>query len=103
MAKKTFNIITIGCQMNKSDSERIASYLDELGYQKINERKDFFYILFSSPGGNVSNGITIYNFLRALPVRMIIHNIGIVDSIANVIFLGIDERYAVPHSSFLLL
>lgn len=30
--KKTYYIITIGCQMNKSDSERIAGYLEENGY-----------------------------------------------------------------------
>src|SRR5512135_3591076 len=29
---KTYHIITIGCQMNKNDSERIASYLEALGY-----------------------------------------------------------------------
>ncbi len=35
MKEKTYNIITIGCQMNKSDSERIASYLDGQGYVGI--------------------------------------------------------------------
>ncbi|PLX27925.1 tRNA (N6-isopentenyl adenosine(37)-C2)-methylthiotransferase MiaB [Candidatus Parcubacteria bacterium] len=29
---KLYYIITIGCQMNKSDSERIAKYLESLGY-----------------------------------------------------------------------
>lgn len=28
---QTYHIITIGCQMNKSDSERIAGYLEKLG------------------------------------------------------------------------
>lgn len=28
----TYHIITIGCQMNKADSERIASFLEERGY-----------------------------------------------------------------------
>ncbi|MDD5031466.1 MAG: MiaB/RimO family radical SAM methylthiotransferase [Patescibacteria group bacterium] len=30
--KKTYYIITIGCQMNKSDSERVAAYLEKHGY-----------------------------------------------------------------------
>ena len=30
---KTYHIITIGCQMNKSDSERVAGYLENLGYK----------------------------------------------------------------------
>lgn len=29
---KNYHIITIGCQMNKADSERLASYLESLGY-----------------------------------------------------------------------
>lgn len=32
MKNKTYHIITIGCQMNKSDSERIAGYLEKYGY-----------------------------------------------------------------------
>ena len=31
--KKSYHIITIGCQMNKSDSERIASYLEFYGFK----------------------------------------------------------------------
>lgn len=30
----TYNIITIGCQMNKSDSERIATYLEDNKYKE---------------------------------------------------------------------
>jgi tRNA-2-methylthio-N6-dimethylallyladenosine synthase len=30
----TYNIFTIGCQMNKSDSERLSSYLSDLGFKK---------------------------------------------------------------------
>lgn len=29
----TYNIITIGCQMNRADSERLASYLEKLGFK----------------------------------------------------------------------
>ncbi len=32
MNDKKYHIITIGCQMNKSDSERMASYLENIGY-----------------------------------------------------------------------
>lgn len=34
MNYKNFNIITIGCQMNKSDSERFLSYLLEKGFKE---------------------------------------------------------------------
>jgi ATP-dependent Clp protease, protease subunit len=65
------------------------------------EKPDTLYILFASGGGNVEPGIALYNYLRALPVEIIMHNTGSVDSIANVIFLSANARFASTHSSFL--
>lgn len=59
------------------------------------------YFLFSSTGGSVDAGIAMHNYLRALPVPITMHNTGSIDSIANVIFLAADERYANPHATFL--
>jgi len=59
------------------------------------------YFLFSCAGGSVNAGITLYNFLRALPVEIVMHNTGSIDSIATVIFLAASKRYAAKHSTFL--
>lgn len=59
------------------------------------------YILFSSGGGGVNAGITLYNFLRAIPTEVVFHNIGTVDSIATCIFLAGNKRYACDNSHFL--
>jgi ATP-dependent Clp protease, protease subunit len=61
------------------------------------------YFLFSSAGGHVDAGVTIYNYLRALPVKIVMHNNGSIDSIANVIFHAADsdDRHAAPHATFL--
>ena len=69
--------------------------------QKLNAGTDEFYILLSTPGGEVQSGLTIYNFLRGLPVPIIMHNIGNVDSIGNAIFLSGGQRFACPHSTFM--
>lgn len=60
------------------------------------------YFLFSSSGGLVNAGVTLYNYLRALPVKLTMHNVGSIDSIANAVFLAADERFAAPASAFLL-
>lgn len=62
------------------------------------------YFAFSSSGGETSAGIEFYNYLRSLSgsFDIIMHNIGQIASIANVIFLSADTRYASKHSSFLL-
>lgn len=66
------------------------------------QNPDRLYFLLSSTGGSVDAGVALFNYLRALPVPLVMHNTGSIDSIANVVFLGADERYANPNSSFLL-
>jgi ATP-dependent Clp protease, protease subunit len=65
------------------------------------QKPDVLYFLFSSNGGNVNAGITFYNFLKALPVEIVMHNTGSIDSIATVIFMAGTKRYASKHSTFL--
>src|SRR6266487_934987 len=65
------------------------------------QKPDVLYFLFSSNGGNVNAGITLYNFLKALPVEIVMHNTGSIDSIATVIFMAGTKRYAAKHSTFL--
>lgn len=60
------------------------------------------HLLLSTPGGMVMHGITIYNVLRGLPITLITHNVGNVDSIGFVIFLAGEKRYACPQSTFML-
>ena len=58
-------------------------------------------IAVNSSGGNVVSGITMYNVMRAMPYPITTHNIGNVDSISNVLFLGGEERYACAASTFM--
>ena len=69
--------------------------------QQIERGVAELHLLLSTPGGLVSEGLALYNLLRALPIRLITYNIGSVNSIGNVIFLAGSERYASPASSFM--
>ena len=57
--------------------------------------------MFSSNGGSVSAGITLYYFLKALPLKITMHNIGHIDSIATVVFLSGEKRIAAKGSRFI--
>jgi ATP-dependent protease ClpP protease subunit len=61
------------------------------------------YYFISSGGGDVDSGFVLYNFLVSLQSKLIVtmHNTGSIDSIANVIFVGGQKRYAAPNASFL--
>ncbi|NNG25365.1 ClpP family protease [Telluria aromaticivorans] len=56
----------------------------------------------SSEGGNMTAGFALYFFLKSLPVPLTTHNIGSVESVAVVIFLAGQKRYACPGTRFLI-
>ncbi len=68
---------------------------------QILSRRNKVYLAINSPGGNVSAGIYCYNTLRGICPDMIMHNVGHVDSISNVIFLAGEQRFSCPSSTFL--
>ena len=67
----------------------------------VNQGVKQIYLLLSTPGGSVMHGMNLYNVLRALPVELITHNVGNVDSIGNAVFLAGSKRYACPNSTFM--
>lgn len=69
--------------------------------EQANKGVETVYLMFSTPGGLVMNGLNLYNVLRAFPFKLITHNVGNVDSIGNAVFLAGTERYACPHSTFM--
>jgi ATP-dependent Clp protease protease subunit len=66
-----------------------------------NEGAEEVYLMLSTPGGSVMNGMNLYNVIRAMPFRLVTHNVGNVDSIGNAVFLAGERRYASPHSTFM--
>jgi ATP-dependent protease ClpP protease subunit len=63
--------------------------------------KPSIYLLMSTPGGSVDEGIMLFNALRALPITLTTHNIGNVDSIGNVVFLAGSKRLANANATFM--
>lgn len=83
------------------DSTRVKHIISIITQLIGNEKPDRIIFLISSRGGEVDAGISLYNFLKALPVQVYMHNVGSIDSIANVVFCAGEKRYAAPHSTFL--
>lgn len=83
------------------DTENVNNFITLINKVIAEEKPDALYFLISSPGGEVDAGVALYYFLKALPIKIIMHNIGSIDSIANVIFVAGEKRYAAPHTTFL--
>ena len=45
---KTYNILTMGCQLNENDSEKLSGMLEEMGYKKIDNPKEADLALFNT-------------------------------------------------------
>ncbi|MBU4319416.1 MAG: tRNA (N6-isopentenyl adenosine(37)-C2)-methylthiotransferase MiaB, partial [Proteobacteria bacterium] len=66
MKNKTYNIITLGCQMNKSDSERMAGYLEKLGYILHNDRYGAGLVVVNTCGVRQSAEDRIYGIIPSI-------------------------------------
>lgn len=89
--------VSFSAEINPSTGESLIAAMAQLANQGVEQ----VTLALSTPGGGVPKGLTIYNTLRAMPFRLVTHNVGNVDSIGNAIFLAGDERYACPHSTFM--
>lgn len=89
--------ISFSAEINPHTSESLIAILANV----VNQGVPHVYILLSTPGGSVMNGMNLYNMIRGLPCEVSIHNVGNVDSIGNAIFLAGARRYACPHSTFM--
>ncbi len=60
---QTYHIITIGCQMNKSDSERVAGYLEKNGYAPAADRKRADLVMVNTCGVRQSAEDRVYGLV----------------------------------------
>jgi len=85
-----------------SISDNNSKHLMVLCSDAISKGFTEIYIAISSTGGSVPAGIALFNSLRALPVTLTVHNIGVIDSTAITVFLAGKNRYASEESRFLI-
>ncbi len=76
--------VNFSAEINASTAENLMALMA----RHANEGTEEVRLLLSTPGGQVMAGIMGYNFHRALPFRLVIHNAGNIDSIGNAIFLA---------------
>jgi ATP-dependent Clp protease, protease subunit len=82
--------------------DQYCSKLEQVIEMLASEGVKDIRLLLSSGGGGVERGIELYNTLRALSPNLTTHNIGIVDSITNVVFLAGKKRFATSNARFMM-
>ncbi len=89
--------VSFSADINSQTTESLLAVFADCANQGVQK----VYLMLSTSGGNVMNGINLYNAMRAMPFELTIHNVGNVNSVGNVIFLAGEHRYACPHSTFM--
>ena len=79
-------------------TDQLVRVLDKAIQSKI-ERIN---LMLSSPGGSVFHGLSLFNFLKGMPIEVNTYNFGSVDSIGVIIFCAGQKRFSVPHARFLI-
>ncbi len=96
----------------KSEDEAVVYVYDEIGVfgiQAVEFVKDLnamksktIHVRVNSPGGNVGDGMAIYNALKEHPSRIIAHIDGLAASISSVIPMAADEIH-MAENTFLMI
>ena len=76
--------ISFSAEINVNTTENLIAVLA----QQANQGVDHVYLMLSTPGGAVVNGLNLYNVMKAMPFKITTHNVGNLDSIGNAIFLA---------------
>jgi len=83
-------------------TQNTAIQLQQTVEQLLRQGLRKLHLLLSTPGGSVHDGISLYNFLKGLPIETHTYNFGSVDSIGVVIFCAGSKRFSVQNARFLL-
>lgn len=95
----------------KADAVELLLY-DEIGFWGIRAKEfaevlsgieaDTIHLRINSPGGDVFDGVAIYNSLKQHPAQIVTHIDGLAASIASVIALAGDEVRIAPNAFFMI-
>ena len=98
MTKNKRKTIRFLSEVNQGSSHALISTVENL----LNQGENKIRLLLSSPGGSVYHGLSIYNFLKGVPIELETFNFGNIDSIALMIYCAGEKRYCSPNSRFLI-
>lgn len=91
-------VLRLNGPINNSTINSLMNIIDS----KMQEGVRDFVLLLSSHGGDTAAGLTGYNYLKGLPVKITTCNIGTVSSIATILYCTGKQRISVPYTKFLV-
>ncbi len=89
--------ISFSADINLNTTENLIKVVAHCANQEVQK----VHLLFSTTGGTVIQGLNLYNVLKGMPFELIMHNVGSVNSIGNIIYLSGNKRLATASATFM--
>lgn len=84
------------------NSDSSADLLKQLIYlERVDDEKPIT-LYISSPGGEVTSGLAVYDYIRMMKSKVITVCIGTAASMGAILFLAGDERKMLPHTKIMI-
>lgn len=83
-------------------AESMNNLLMQLMYLENEEDREPVMLYINSPGGEVTSGLAVYDYMRLMRRPLITVCTGMAASMGAVLFLGADRRYMLPHSKIMI-
>lgn len=83
-------------------AETMNDLLMQLMYLEAQDSEEPVVLYINSPGGEVTSGLAVYDFMRMMKRPLITICTGTAASMGAVLFLGADKRYMLPHSKIMI-
>jgi ATP-dependent Clp protease, protease subunit len=91
-------VIKFFAPVNEQTIQKLIAAVDD----KVSAGATELTLLISTSGGSVFYGLSAYNYLKGLPLKLTTHNFGSVDSIGVPLYSSGDRRLCAPQARFLL-
>lgn len=82
--------------IDQGSIQRIFSAAATASQKKVKH----IHLLFQSLGGSVSDGIALYNFFKTAPMDITLYNVGSVQSVGAIAYLGAKKRKTSARATF---
>jgi len=96
-AAATSHYIVFQAPINDTTSSRLISIIAS----SVQKGTKDIHIIISTGGGNVSDALVIYHFLRGLPAKITTYNLSTVQSIGELIYLAGEKRISTVDAIFM--
>lgn len=73
-----------------------------IGQLQANAPVAEYVFYMTTTGGDPFAAVNLYSFLKSLPIKTTVYNMGIIASAGVPFFLGFKNRYGVPNCSFMI-